>query len=440
MLLFFTARVPNPQTPKHAQKNRCAANSLLARAGVAPSRTCVRRGGALQVLGDAPGVRVIERPGLVAALVSSAVTEARFVAAYEAALATESSSDDSGPASLSLAPTVPDSNASRRRVCALKKALGDLHAEDGAFAVVAFDVAAGRVLAARTANAAPLHYGFTQDGALVASGGLTAARLFPDAGDAALRLTPLPSGRFVFGHRFVKPIEFTRFWDTAASNRAAAPARDACPDAYEQIGTVFRAAAGADAAAEGARRRWAATGSVGDGESRWNATGKTARTAPPSPSPLKMASAGAYAPPALRKAREAAAVAAAAAAAAVERDAQVAKALAAQDAVVSSLGDALAAAVAARAPAARSSLRRAGLRSSTFTLGRVPGAGAEAKKLGLSGLGKLRTSSFRAETADPKRDARNAAPRTCAEAEAGFASFKANFERLASARGSRVAA
>ena len=421
MLLFFTARVLPYQTPNQTRKkkNRCAANSLLARAGVAPSRTCVRRGGALQVLGDAPGVRVIERPGLVAALVSSAVTEARFVAAYEAALAVES--DDS---------VSDDSNASRRRVCALKKALGDLHAEDGAFAVVAFDVAAGRVLAARTANAAPLHYGFTQDGALVASGGLTAARLFPDAGDAALRLTPLPSGRFVFGHRFVKPIEFTRFWDTAASNRAAAPARDACPDAA-------RDAAGADAAAEGARRRWAATGSVGDGESRWNATGKTA---PPSPSPLKMASAGAYVPPALRKAREAAA-AAAAAAAAVERDAQVAKALAAQDLVVSSLGDALAAAVAARAPAARSSLelvckKRAGLRSSTFTLGRVPGAGAEAKKLGLSGLGKLRTSSFRVETAVSST---TAAPRTCAEAEAGFASFKANFERLAAARGSTAA-
>ena len=268
---------------------------------------------------------MIERPGLVAALVSSAVTEARFVAAYEAALATES---DDSEASLQTVP-VPDSNASRRRVCALKKALGDLHAEDGAFAVVAFDVAAGRVLAARTANAAPLHYGFTQDGALVASGGLTAARLFPDAGDAALRLTPLPSGRFVFGHRFVKPIEFTRFWDTAASNRAAA-----------------------------------------------------------------------------------------------------------QEAVVSSLGDALAAAVAARAPAVSSSLRRAGLRSSTFTLGRVPGAGAETKKLGLSGLGKLRTSSFRVE---PAALSASAAPRTCAETEAGFASFKANFERLAATRGSTAA-
>ena len=217
------------RTSFHARKNRCAANSLLARAGVAPSRTCVRRGGALQVLGDAPGVRVIERPGLVAALVSSAVTEARFVAAYAAALATESENSDS-EASLQTVP-VPDSNASRRRVCALKKALGDLHAEDGAFAVVAFDVAAGRVLAARTANAAPLHYGFTQDGALVASGGLTATRLFPDAGDAALRLTPLPSGRFVFGHRFVKPIEFTRFWDTAASNRAAAPRATPAPRA-----------------------------------------------------------------------------------------------------------------------------------------------------------------------------------------------------------------
>ena len=144
-----------------------------------------------------------------------------------------------------------------------------------------------------------------------------------------------------------------------------------------------------------------------------------------------MASEGAYVPPALRKARGAAA-----AAAAVERDAQVAKALAAQEAVVSSLGDALAAAVAARAPAVRSSLRRAGLRSSTFTLGRVPGAGAETKKLGLSGLGKLRTSSFRVE---PAALSASAAPRTCAETEAGFASFKANFERLAATRGSTAA-
>ena len=90
----------------------------------------------------------------------------------------------------------------------------------------------------------------------------------------------------------------------------------------------------------------------------------------------------------------------------------------------------------ARAPAVSSSLRRAGLRSSTFTLGRVPGAGAETKKLGLSGLGKLRTSSFRVE---PAALSASAAPRTCAETEAGFASFKANFERLAATRGSTAA-
>ena len=38
---------------------------------------------------------------------------------------------------------------------------------------------------------------------------------------------PLPSGRFVFGHRYVKPIEFTKFWGTASANRSAAPARKA---------------------------------------------------------------------------------------------------------------------------------------------------------------------------------------------------------------------
>ena len=376
------------------------------------------------MLDDASGVRVIERPGLVAALVSSAVSEARFVAAYDAAAADAENEDTSS-----------DSSASRRRVCALKRALGDLHASDGAFAVVAFDAAAGRVLAARTANAAPLHYGFTRDGALVASGGLTAERLFPDAeaGDAFLRLTPLPSGRFVFGHRFVKPIEFTKFWDTASANRAASPARDASSAAACDRGE--------DDAERGARRRWGATGTAADGRRRWTAAPAAAATAAVSTPPAhKVASAGAYVPPSLRKAREAAAEAAAAAAApvsprsaarAVESDAQVAKALAAQDAVVSSLGDALVAAV-AKAPARLSAdTRRAGLRSNTFTLGRVPGRGAEAKKLGLSGLGKLRTASFRVA---PAGDAAAAAAATCAEAEAGFASFKANFERMAAMR------
>ena len=64
------------------------------------------------------------------------------------------------------------------------------------------------------------------------------------------------------------------------------------------------------------------------------------------------------------------------------------------------------------------------------------GAGAETKKLGLSGLGKLRTSSFRVE---PAALSASAAPRTCAETEAGFASFKANFERLAATRWSTAA-
>ena len=332
---------------------------------------------------------------------------------------------------------------------ALRKALGDLHAECGAFAAVAFDVSAGRVLAARTANAAPLHYGFTQDGALVACGGLTARRLFPDAGDAALRLTPLPSGRFVFGHRFVKPIEFTRFWDTAAANRAAAPARDASSvlDAVER-GANANETVGVGA--ERARRRWSATGSAADGERRWTGVEQVPSSSV-TPSTLHRApSAGAYVPPSLRKKREAEAAAAKAkavekkkmeapvsprsAARAVERDAQVATALAAQDAVVLSLGDALVAAVAKTPSSAHiSTLRRAGLRSNTFTLGRVPGAGAEKKTLlGVSALGKLRTASFRVE---PLSSATKSSV-SCAEleAEAGFASFKANFERMAAMR------
>lgn len=395
-------------TSPHTTNNRYSVTSLTARAGVSPSFTCARRGGALQVLGNNTTVQVIERDGLIAALVSPSVTKEQFMQAYDATLPEHDDGENQ-----------PEGE-SRRRVNALKKALGDLHADGGAFSVVAFDVTCGRVLAARTANAAPLHYGFTQDGSLVACAGFTAKQMFPDAGDAALKLTPLPSGRFIFGHRFVKPIEFTRFWDTALSNRSAAPARG-----IEDVNDTNDCGA-----EECQRRRWGKTGSAGDEARRWSIDKSVAVV------PLKSAGAGAFVPSAVRKARaaEAAATAKSAeeestvrpesprtAARKIEADAQIAKALVAQEIIVSSLGEALVAAV-AKAPASIASLKRGSLKSNTFTIGRVPGMGAEVKKTGLSGLSglsKLRTSSFA-----------NSSASKCAESHPGFASFKANFERM----------
>merc|ERR1719424_2566790 len=175
----------------------------------------------------------------------------------------------------------------------------------------------GRVLAARTKNSAPLSYGFTADGTLVACAGLTA----------------LPSGRFIFGHRYVKPIEFTQFWSTAQGNRAAAPARKA----RRSVDTVPENSVPA--------HKWGTTNSEGDGNADWHVH------------PTLHHTKSAYVPPALRRAREAAEKDAAEKAAAekaasekaaevrpvsprtqkVEMDAQIAKAVAFQDRMVADL-------------------------------------------------------------------------------------------------------
>jgi len=313
--------------PVRLQSFSFAAKSLLARAG-APERQCSVPGGALHVLSDpSAAVQVFRRDDLVLALRADGVTLEQFVAAYDA--------------------TAGSANGdTRARVNAIRDALGDVHTSSGAFAAVAYDAAVGRVLAARTAGSTPLTYGFTADGALVACAGLREENLFPDA-PGAIALTPLPSGRFVFGHRYVKPIEFTSFWATAASNRAAAPARHARQEEAprRRVSAIVEESDLADVVdSPESPSRWGTTGGRADGCASWKSaeesTGK--------------ASAGAYVPPAMRAARAAAEKAAAEKAAAekavlaaqkAEADAQVAKALQAQERVVSSLESALATAV-----------------------------------------------------------------------------------------------
>ena len=252
---------------------------------------------------------------------------------------------------------------------ALRKALGDLHADKGSFAVCAFDAKMGRVLAARSKNSAPLSYGFTADGTLVACAGLTAQAM---GLDGLLDLTPLPSGRFIFGHRYVKPIEFTQFWSTARGNRAAAPAR--------------KARRSVDAIPECAvppAQKWGTTGSEGDVNADWHEH------------PTLHHTESAYVPPALRRAREAAAKAAAEKAEKdvlhaeekkearpisprsqkVEMDAQIAEAIASQDRLVADLESALVTAVRrasidtrrASVEVARKNLAKKSLKSATLS-------------------------------------------------------------------------
>ena len=365
-------------------------NSLLGRTGAVPSRTCVTKGGALHVIDDAGVLQVVERDGLILALASDVVKAEDILTAYDATAANNTNGGSSD-------------TDTRRRVNALRATFGDLHAKKGAFALALFDASLGRVLAARTANSLPISYGFTADGTLVACAGLSADSMFPEAGATALELTNLPSGRFIFGHRYVKPIEFTQFWGTAAANRSAAPARkasDLSVKAAAAMNTCVAAASAsiaavtiateadgevdADADAAKLARRWGETGSAADSSGSWkrrsgpaanyvsadaapfvpshkanSAKFSTSPTATATALPLPTASKTAYVPPAMRKAAAAAAaaeeeerntaapgtVSPRTAARNVAADAQVAAALANQEHIVTSLENALVSAV-----------------------------------------------------------------------------------------------
>jgi hypothetical protein len=313
---------------------------------LAPPRVAPRGGGALVVLAESRGLQIVERDGLVLAMVSSTLTAPDLLAAYDA----------------TDAPTV----STGARVNAVREALGELHVARGAFAVVAYDADAGRVLAARTANAAEISYGFAADGSLVVASGISSDAL--GVAQPGLEMTRLPSGRFVFGHRYVKPIEFTSFWASARANRSGANARAAPASAdfreidaptakaprvgtTDRVGSLLAPRGGENAPSDAAASWMRRSGSA----ARLDALVE-AKT-----------SAGAYMPPALRRVaaeKEAAKAAAAAAAAAAEApktpssngavsprtaakniDAQVAAAIATEDALVDSLKTAFYAAV-----------------------------------------------------------------------------------------------
>jgi hypothetical protein len=325
---------------------RFVANALIASTKLAPTRVATTRGGALVVLAESRGLQIVERDGLVLAMVSSTLTATDLLSAYDA----------------TDAPTV----STGARVNSVREALGELHVARGAFAVVAYDADAGRVLAARTANAAEISYGFAADGSLVVASGISSDAL--GVAQPGLEMTRLPSGRFVFGHRYVKPIEFTSFWASARANRSGANARAAPASAdfreidaptakapragtTDRVGSLLAPRGGENAASDAAASWMRRSGSA----ARLDALVE-AKT-----------SAGAYMPPALRRVaaeKEAAKAAAAAAAAAAEApktpssngavsprtaakniDAQVAAAIATEDALVDSLKTAFYAAV-----------------------------------------------------------------------------------------------
>lgn len=120
---------------------RYTALSLLGRTEASALRSSTVHGGCLHVIADA-GLDTVENDGVVLAVASDGnVSAAMVLAAYNATAATDATAD------------------TRRRVAALRKGLGDMHAAHGAFALVLYDASVGRVLAARTANSTAINYG-----------------------------------------------------------------------------------------------------------------------------------------------------------------------------------------------------------------------------------------------------------------------------------------
>ena len=113
-------------------------------------------------------------------------------------------------------------NRGKTRASAVKRALGaliDAQAHGRGFAIIAFDQVCERGLAARYKTAPRVTYGHDANGALVLEMG--------DGARASDECAELCAGRFVFGHGYVKPMEFEDFWATARSTRAASPAKAA---------------------------------------------------------------------------------------------------------------------------------------------------------------------------------------------------------------------
>ena len=210
------------------------------------------------------------------------------------------------------------SETSSRRVEAARETLKDLVGEFKNFAVIAFDGVAKRGLAARNGDAPTVLYGHDDTGALALVLGKKSLPGFDVA--------ELKSGRFIFGHGYVKPMEFGSFWATAQSSRAASPAKSA----YGDVTSLPRAV------------RLAPNG----------AAAPTTPTQTRTTSGLARASPNAYVPPAMRAAAAAAAAAAKAEAEAAEArrksealDRALAQTLHDEERMVSALGGALASAL-----------------------------------------------------------------------------------------------
>ena len=166
------------------------------------------------------------------------------------------------------AEAVVDAFASRRdahmddprvRADALRHFLESIHRAGHVFTLALFDESA-RAFAAWTPRSAPLSFGHADDGTVVVVAARPGAKTLVGR-RGAVELAHLPAGRFVYGHSYLKPFEFTSLWASAKANRSGSAPRavDGSPELEKPKFSPE----------DGRRWRWEKTGSRAEQASFW---------------------------------------------------------------------------------------------------------------------------------------------------------------------------
>ena len=147
----------------------------------------------------------------------------------------------------------------RARADALRHFLESIHRAGHVFTLALFDESA-RAFAAWTPRSAPLSFGHADDGTVVVVAARPGAKTLVGR-RGAVELAHLPAGRFVYGHSYLKPFEFTSLWASAKANRSGSAPRtvDGSPELEKPKFSPE----------DGRRWRWEKTGSRAEEASFW---------------------------------------------------------------------------------------------------------------------------------------------------------------------------
>ena len=147
----------------------------------------------------------------------------------------------------------------RARANALRHFLESLHRAGHVFTLALFDESA-RAFAAWTPRSAPVSFGHADDGSVVVVAARPGAKTLVGR-RGAVELAHLSAGRFVYGHSYLKPFEFTSLWASAKGNRSGS-----APRAVHRSPELEKPKLSPE---DGRRWRWEKTGSRAEQATSW---------------------------------------------------------------------------------------------------------------------------------------------------------------------------